>query len=45
MEKHTMQTIKESDLVTGLKGGDQKTFHYAVRKYSPGMLAVARYYS
>ncbi|MFC4257487.1 RNA polymerase sigma factor [Marinobacter lacisalsi] len=40
----TAQSIDESDLVSALKAGDQRAFHQAVRTYSPGMLAVARYY-
>lgn len=44
MNMQTAQGIDESDLVTDLKAGDQKAYHYAVRKFSPGMLAVARYY-
>lgn len=34
----------EDHLVAALKAGDQDAFHNAVRLYSPGMLAVARYY-
>lgn len=44
METQTEQSIDESSLVTALQAGDERAYHQAVRKYSPGMLAVARYY-
>ncbi|KPP96884.1 RNA polymerase sigma factor [Marinobacter sp. HL-58] len=43
-----METAKhqsdEDILINGLKSGDQAAFHEAVRLYTPGMLAVARFY-
>ncbi|WP_339801373.1 RNA polymerase sigma factor [uncultured Marinobacter sp.] len=44
METVTEQSVEERDLVAALQAGNQKAYQQAVRKYSPGMLAVARYY-
>lgn len=38
------QQNDESTLITQLQNGDAKAFHHAVRLYTPGMLAVARFY-
>ena len=35
---------KEIELIQGLKTGDNDSFQEAVRAYTPGMLAVARFY-
>ena len=35
---------KEIELIQGLKTGDNHSFQEAVRAYTPGMLAVARFY-
>ena len=40
-------TTHQSDddiLITGLKSGNQGAFREAVRLYTPGMMAVARFY-
>ncbi|MFP3440648.1 hypothetical protein R0K18_23185, partial [Pantoea sp. SIMBA_133] len=34
----------ETSLIDDLKRGDATAYHRAVREYSPGMLAVARFY-
>ena len=40
----TERITADSNLVSALQAGDQQAFHQAVREFSPGMLAVARYY-
>lgn len=40
----TERITDDSNLVSALQAGDQQAFHQAVREFSPGMLAVARYY-
>ena len=37
-------TLTDPSLIEQLKAGDGKAFRQAVREYTPGMLAVARYY-
>ncbi|WP_328186434.1 RNA polymerase sigma factor [Marinobacter sp. OP 3.4] len=44
MDLATDKITDEGRLVTALQAGDQMAFRHAVRNYSPGMLAVARYY-
>ena len=36
--------LGEDHLIAGLRSGDQSAFQNAVRTYTPGMMAVARYY-
>lgn len=43
MEREQLQT-SESDLIAQLQRGDAAAFHEAIRRYSPNMLAVARFY-
>ncbi|HCW88752.1 MAG TPA: RNA polymerase sigma factor [Marinobacter sp.] len=39
-----VQPESEASLIADLKHGDSKAYQQAVRRYSPGMLAVARFY-
>ena len=39
-----VQPESEASLIADLKQGDSKAYQQAVRRYSPGMLAVARFY-
>lgn len=41
---NAVQTETEISLIEALKQGDQSAYKRAVRAYSPGMLAVARFY-
>ncbi len=39
-----MHQSDDADIVSQLQLGDPQAFQYAVRQYTPGMLAVARFY-
>ncbi len=42
--KPAKQVGHEEALITGLQAGNEADFQQAVRLYTPGMLAVARYF-
>lgn len=44
MDRQEQQPTDELDLIRQLQRGEASAFHEAVRRYSPNMLAVARFY-